>query len=182
MISDKEQILANIYIHLTILLLAALVAALLLQLIIKWLFKFNSPYLTVYKATVLAYVANFGLIILFLSVDAYNSLVTAFPTVPSSATFLSLASAVTLPSLFGGFFVASGLFGIMIKHPESGRIGLGKGCLMQLVSIMVLVVFYVLVVLFIVHGPLLEIVEAFPFFGLILLLSLLIFAFTPSGN
>jgi len=110
------------------LLLGALVMALVLQLVTKWVCKFDPPYWMAYKVLILTSLASFGIGILF-------SLVTG-------VSGEEMSDVLALLLFLIGFVVASGLFGIMIKHPESGRIGPWKGFLITLVLMILGVAFF----------------------------------------
>jgi len=101
--------------------IAALIGALLVQLATHWVCKFKPPYGMAYKAIFLAYIASWvvGFFVGFMVAAAGGEI--------DSATYLLI--------IIIGFFVTSGLYGIMIKHPESGPIGFSKACLVSLINL-----------------------------------------------
>lgn len=125
-----------------------------LESIVEWIFVF-------------AYGAAFASVLSAIVVRVTTKLVARF-TPPFGAAYMasffgfSLGSAVSgagefVLSAFGiqasvmisrlimlmGFFPYAGILGLMIKHPETGPIGFGKGCLVLLIAAMICIGVYI---------------------------------------
>lgn len=99
---------------------AALLVAVIIQFAIKWIFKFKPPFGMAYQAALVSILASIilGFLVALLVVS-----VTKASGADSSTINLSLAISM-LSAIVLGFFVQIFVYAKMLKHPETGAIGL----------------------------------------------------------
>jgi hypothetical protein len=116
--------------------IGALIGALFIQLGTKWIAKFKPSYGTAYLAAFLGYLASFvvGVVIgLFVGMSGH-----------------SFGGSPVVLSMVIGFSVAAAIYGLLIKHPETGPIGFGKACLVALVQLLLSGVILAIIVLVVI--------------------------------
>lgn len=93
----------------------SLIGALFVQLGTKWVAKFKPSYGLAYLTT---FLGNLGPFIVEFVIE---------PSPGMSGQ--SFAGGPMVLSMVINFFVAAAIYGLLIKHPDTGPIGFGKGCL-----------------------------------------------------
>lgn len=103
--------------------IGSLIGAVFVRLATHWVCKFTPAYGMAYVATFYSYLTC-NIIGIFVGLMI--------------GTTGNLFNPITIILLMViGFFIGAAIYGIMIKHPESGPIGFGKACLVNLVLLLI---------------------------------------------
>ncbi len=108
--------------------IGALIGALFLQIATNIVSKFKPQYGMAYKAAFLGYASSFVVGLLFGFIVGVTGNEFGVGAIVASGVI--------------GFFVASSIYSIVLKHPEKGPIGFGTACLVSVIQLVFSVIIF----------------------------------------